>query len=65
MALSSSPYSIFKADDWMISAAPNGTPNYVHYMPRMSYELNALAKKRNVTISINEFSVNHVQLAFA
>ena len=65
MAPSSSPYSIFKADDWMISVAPNDTADYVNCRSRMSYEVNALAKKRNVTISIKEFSVNHVQLAFA
>jgi len=65
MAPSASPYSVFKAEDWMVPPAPIGIGQCVRVRPRKRYQSNGSTKKKSGTTLNTESSRSHVQLAFA
>jgi len=65
MAPSASPYSVFKAEDWMVPPAPIGIGQCVRVRPRKRYRSNGSTKKKSGTTLNTASSRSHVQLAFA
>ena len=65
MGLSASPYSVFKAEDWMLPPASIGIDQCVRVNPPKRYPKRNSTNKKSGSIS-NKVSLRRfVQLAFA
>jgi len=65
MASSSSPYAVFKADDWMIPGATIGLAQCKRVKARKRYQSSASKNEPNGSTAKMVYSKKIVQLAFA
>ena len=66
MTLSSSPYAVFKAEEWVSAVArPIAIDQCLRQPPKKNSSIRSSIKKKNGNSLNKRFSKKHVQLTFA